>query len=180
MSGQKPTAISGEYRARVAGARQGRGLRLAWACRRSREASRSIIGRSGNSSMARAELKKIVAAGERDHPDIATRGCSGASIKTASSLRVRFSSTRPGPSSRTIPGSCKAIRQFIRVAGVKLFFLPKIRAGPALDRADDSPSTCCARRRTLHRNDLRRSCSSPRCICPDECAKLFPNFSGYA
>jgi hypothetical protein len=34
------------------------------------------------------------------------------------------------------PGSCKAMRQFIRVAGVKLFFLPKICAGPALDRAD--------------------------------------------
>jgi hypothetical protein len=61
------------------------------------------------------------------------------------------------------PGSCKAMRQFIRVAGVKLFFLPKICAGPAPDRADIA-NTCCARRCTLHRNHLRRKCSSPHCI----------------
>ena len=69
MSGRKPTAISGEYRALVAGARQGRGLRLAWACRRTR---RDAQGRSSGGLELRrwrAELKKIVAAGERDRPE---------------------------------------------------------------------------------------------------------------
>jgi hypothetical protein len=77
------------------------------------------------------------------------------------------------------PGSCKAIRQFIRVADVKLFFLPKICAGPAPDRADirqhllrEAPHAPSK----LHAPQLfESSLHSPRRM-----RKLFLNFSGYA
>ena len=72
-------------------------------------------------------LKKIVAASERDHPDIANRRVQRRKyqdrIEAERPVFIDESCTATVVMDNT--GSCKAIRQFIRFAGVKLFLLPK-------------------------------------------------------
>jgi putative transposase len=99
MGGHKPKAISGEHRAWLLERAKARDF-LARACRRTRRARAE--GRLSGSMELRprreAELKKKPwwPASAID-PTWRTGGRSGESIKTASSLSVWYSSTRPGP-----------------------------------------------------------------------------------
>ena len=132
----------------VAGARQGRGLRLAWALSPNspRAASRSIIGRSGNSSRARSSTSKNRGGQRARSPrHREPRGCSGASIKTASSLSVRVSSTRHRRASTHLDlerhhGQSWQLQSHtpIHSRRWRQVLLPaQILAGPESDRADD-------------------------------------------
>ena len=79
-------------------------------------------------------------------------------------------------------GSCKAMRQFIRVAGVKFIFLPKY--SPDLNLIEQM---IFAKRKHLLRKAPHASSkrSAPQLLESSlihlrRMRKLFPNFSGYA
>jgi hypothetical protein len=112
------------------------GLRLAWACRRTRrdlKVDHRAVRKFVDSELS---LKKSWRPASTIAPNIATRRVQRRKYQD------HIKPERPGFIDETWtviadnPGSCKAMRQLIRVAGVKLFFLPKICAGPAPDRAD--------------------------------------------
>src|SRR5437660_12432170 len=99
MGGHKPKAISGEHRAWLLERTKARDFHLAWACRRTRRARPQgrLSGGLELRPRREAELqKKPWWPANAIAPTSRTGGRSGTNIKTASSLSVWSSSTRPG------------------------------------------------------------------------------------
>src|SRR5438067_3837586 len=100
MGGHKPKAISGEHRAWLLERTKARDFTFAWACRRTRRARPQGRLSGGLELRPRREAKlqkKPWWPANAIAPTSHAGGRSGASIKTASSLSVWSSSTRPGP-----------------------------------------------------------------------------------